>query len=149
MPITVDFAKRLATVQASLASQSYNDFALNFASNEVLSYATSCYNCEGEPNYATEYFDITNLPSDTSFTIGPSGANDGYCYGGVEVNTTFCIANKGILPSYCTSTNEKILAVKDVISNYWNYNVSAGAGTVGLNWNSTLWDQVISCDTVP
>jgi hypothetical protein len=140
LPIIVSFAERSATIQASLASLSHTAFTLNFASNEVLTYSTSCYNCEGEPNFATEYLDITDLPSDTPFTIGPSGANDGYSYGGEEVYTQFCIENNGINPTYCTSTDTKVLAVKDVISNYWNYNVSASSGTVGLNWNSTLWD---------
>jgi hypothetical protein len=56
LPISVDISKRSATVNASVAFQPLSRFAVNFASDEIYTYATSCN--ETTCATATGYLDI-------------------------------------------------------------------------------------------
>lgn len=92
MPVTVDRDTMTATVKASIGFQEFSDFKVNFGSDQITTYATSCSNCAEYPYYATNYFNVTGFDSYDTY-LGPEGPYDGYSYEVSEIETQYCLAN--------------------------------------------------------
>lgn len=136
-------------VGASIGFEKLSLFKVNLASNDILTYTTDCDQCSDPPYEATDYFDIYNYNYETvdSKLYGPQGPYDGYAFYGKKLMSELCIDNEnGNLTAYCSVENVETIAVTAITHDYWNFEVPALAGSIGLNWDSPIWTDVIYCE---
>jgi hypothetical protein len=131
-----------ATVQANLGFQGSSQFKVNLASNLITTYASNCTECAESPYLATEYFDYSDYKVSSVQTIFPY---EGYSIETSSVDDMICLANDGPNEFLCSYDLETIDVITEMDMNYWNTDVPAASGTLGLASLSPIWENVLYC----
>lgn len=141
--ITIDVnpSTMTASIMADLGFQGYQKFMLSTTSQFISTFSTDCQtvgvgqvSCDTEPNFATNYFNMT--------TGAPLAAEnvtiDGYVLQGYAFNQSICLASIST-DYFCTYNDDLFFVANTLVSNDWNFASPSTAGIIGLGEGSPIW----------